>query len=79
MCQGYAQGDDLVSGELPAGWDLVADEIEEHELARKIRRASATQCGTCGRRLEYAVRRFAWHHVDRPADDHAPKPLPLEL
>lgn len=55
------------------------DSREEHELARNIRRASATECQACGHRLEYVVSRFAYRHVTQPEDGHAPRPRPLGL
>jgi hypothetical protein len=55
------------------------EEREEHDLAKRIRRASATECVDCGGRLEYRVSRFAWVHVSKPRREHFPRPKPLGL
>lgn len=33
------------------------------------------KCADCGQRLVYEPYRYAYRHKERPADDHAPRPV----
>lgn len=39
---------------------------------------SGPTCRTCGHRVHYVARRFAWVHTTPPQDDHGPRPDSLD-